>query len=74
MLHQSCIFLGKRETNRDGAIKVCTENDAELAVVLNNDDAAVVDDYIRHTDVMAEKATIYVWTMNVCFYTLLHNN
>ena len=68
MLHQSCLFLGNRKSTRDGSIKVCIENDAELAVISNNEEAIIVDDYIRHTSVIAEKATIYVWTMNVCLF------
>ena len=60
--HESCIFLGKRQTNRDGAVTICEDNDAELAVLTNQNEANIVHDYIRHSDVMAERATAYIWT------------
>lgn len=62
MLHESCIFLGKRQTNREGSAEICSENNAELASISSRKDANTLHDYIRHDDVMAERATIYVWT------------
>jgi len=64
MMHEKCFFLGKRQTNLEGAKMICDENDAKLSGFQSDKDFEAMRDYIRHTDVMAEKQTVYVWTSN----------
>lgn len=67
LLHERCFFLGKRHSDLAGSKVICQEQDdhAHLATVANQADADVMREYIRHTVVMSQTDTIYVWISNV---------